>query len=125
MVNPYEQYKRTTVTTMTKGELLILLYDEVIKKLNHSILLIENNDYKQASIILEKCRKIFYHLMETLDNKYDMSNELMELYLFFNREITKAASYKETKYIESILPIVKDLRETWSEADKIARVTKG
>jgi len=124
MLNPYEQYKKTSVNTMTKGELLLLLFDEVIKKLNHSKILMGNNDFEQANVNLAKCRKIFNHLIVSLDDKYELSRELTEMYLFFNREIIKASSTKSTKNIDEILPMIKDLRITWAEADKIARASK-
>lgn len=124
MLNPYEQYKKASVNTMTKGELLLLLFDEVIKKLNHSKILMENKDFEQADVNLVKCRKIFNQLIVSLDDKYELSRELAEMYLFFNREIIKASATKNTKNIDDILPMIKDLRNTWSEADKIARASK-
>jgi flagellar protein FliS len=124
MLNPFEQYKKTSVTTMTKGELLILLFDEAIKKLNQGKLLMENNDYDNANISLEKTRKIFNHLIVTLDDKYEISKDLSDMYMFFNTEIIKSSSRKSPEYIEQILPMVKDLRNTWAEADKITRKVK-
>lgn len=124
MINPFEQYKQTSVNTMTKGELLILLFDEAIKKLNQSKLLMEHNDFNNANVSLEKTRKIFNHLIVTLDDKYQLSNELREMYMFFNSEIIKATSMKSTKYIDEILPLIKELRNTWAEADKISRTVK-
>lgn len=124
MNNPFEQYKKTSVNTMTKGELLILLFDEAIKRLNQGKLLIEHEDYTNANVSLEKARKIFNHLIVTLDDTYQLSQELSDMYMFFNTQIIKASSSKSTKYIEDILPIVKDLRNTWVEADKIARTNK-
>lgn len=125
MLNPYEQYKKASVNTMTKGELLLLLFDEIIKKLNYSKILMENKDFDQADINLKKCKDIINHLIVSLDDKYELSGELTELYLFFNREITKASYSKNTKAIDDILPIIKDLRNTWAEADKISRTAKG
>lgn len=124
MINPFEQYKKTSVNSMTKGELLILLFDEAIKKLNQSKILMDCNDHDNAKISLEKTRKIFNYLIATLDDKYELSQELADMYTFFNIEIIKASSLKSTKYIEEILPIIKDLRNTWDEADKIARASK-
>lgn len=124
MINPFEQYKKTSINTMTKGELLILLFDEVIKKLNLSKILMENNDFENANISLEKTRKILNHLTVTLDDKYKLSRELADIYMFFNAEIIKASSMKSTEFIDDILPLIKDLRNTWVEADKIARASK-
>jgi len=124
MLNPFEQNKKTSVTTMTKGELLILLFDEAIKKLNQGKLLMENKDYDNANISLEKTRKIFNHLIVTLDDKYQISKDLADMYMFFNTEIIKSSSTKSPEYIEQILPMIKDLRNTWAEADKITRKVK-
>jgi len=124
MLNPYEQYKRTSISTMTKGELLLLLFDEVIKKLNYSKILMENSDFDQANANLVKCRKIFNHLIVSLDDKYELSRELGEMYMFFNKEIIKASATKNTKNIDDILPMIKDLRNTWEEADKMSRASK-
>ena len=33
-VNPYQQYQRQSVMTMTQGEMLTKLYDEVIKQMS-------------------------------------------------------------------------------------------
>jgi flagellar protein FliS len=60
----------------------------------------------------------------TLDDKYQISKDLADMYMFFNTEIIKASSSKSSAYIEQILPIVKDLRNTWAEADKITRKVK-
>ena len=124
MYNAFEQYKKASVNTMTKGELLILLYDEAIKKMNLSKILIENKDYENANINLEKCRKIFNHLIVTLDDKYKLSQDLAEMYMFFNKELIMASSMKSVKNIDNILPLVKDLRNTWAEADKLAKTAK-
>lgn len=121
MLNPFEQYKKTSVNTMTKGELLILLFDEAIKKLNQSKLLMENEDFENANLFLKKVREIFNYLIATLDDKYQLSQDLADMYMFFNTETVKASSLKSTKYIDDILPIIKELRNTWAEADKIAK----
>jgi flagellar protein FliS len=124
MISAFEQYKKTSVNTMTRGELLVLLYDEAIKKMNMSKILMENNDTKNASINLEKCRKIFNYLIVTLDDNYELSKDLRELYMFFNKELIMSSSKKSIQNIDNILPLVKDLRNTWAEADKIAKSAK-
>jgi len=124
MLNPYEQYKKTSVQTMTKGELLLCLFDESIKKLNQSKILMENEDYEQSKILLDKCKEIFIYLISTLDPKFEISNELTEMYSFFNREISRAIASKQTKPIEDIIPLIRDYRDTWEQADKSVRASK-
>lgn len=124
MLSQFEQYKKTSINTMTKAELLLLLFDEAIKKLNQSKILMEKGDFKSAGTILEKTRKVFNYLIITLDDKYPLSQELADMYMFFNGEIVKASLLKSEKHIDGILPMVKELRNTWAEADKIAKTSK-
>lgn len=124
MLDVFEQYKKTSINTMTKSELLILLFDEAIKKLNHSKVLMEQKDFENAKTNLGKARNIFVYLTVNLDEKYDVSRELSDIYMFFNTEIIKASSMKSVKYIDEILPMVKELRDTWDEAGKIAKTAK-
>lgn len=124
MLNPYEQYKKTSVQTMTKGELLLCLFDESIKKLNQAKILMDNNDFEQSKVLLVNCKEIFIYLISTLDFKFEMSNDLYEMYSFFNREISKSITSKQTKPIEEIIPLIRDYRDTWEQADKLARSSK-
>lgn len=124
MLNPYEQYKQASVSTMTKGELLLSLFDGAIKKLNQSKILMNNKDFEQSKELLKKCRKIFEYLINTLDDKNELSNELNEMYMFFIREIIMATASKKTKPIEDILPLVREYRNMWEQADKLARTSK-
>ncbi len=124
MLNPYEQYKINSINTMTKGELLLMIFDELIKKLNYSIVLIENKDFDQSKIYLDKSKKIINYLIATLDEQYEITSNLRELYMFFIKELIKAAGYNDHKYINEIMPMIKDLRDTWAEADKIAKASK-
>ena len=124
MMNAYEQYKANSINTMTRGELLIMVFDELIKKLNRSIVLMQNKDFEQAKIQIDKSKKIITYLMETLDEHYVGAPNLTELYMFFYRELIKAAGYSDSKYINEIMPMIKDLRNTWAEADKIAKQSK-
>lgn len=122
MLNPYQQYKNASVNTMTKGELLMLLLDESVKKVTLSKILMEKKDYEQAAVNIGKCRKIFNHLTVTLDEKYALSRELIELYQFINKELIRAEAMKSAQIIDDILPIIKDMRDTWAEADRLSRI---
>lgn len=82
----------------------------------------EKKDYEQSAINIGKCRKIFNHLTVTLDEKYPLSRELRELYQFINKELIRAEAMKSPQIIEDILPLVKDMRDTWAEADRLSRV---
>ena len=59
--NGYQQYKMQAVNTMTKGEMLLLLYDELIKRLTRAELALEREDYEvfEASVKVRRDRPVF------------------------------------------------------------------
>ena len=51
--NGYQQYKMQSVNTMTRGEMLLLLYDELVKRLTKAELALEKEEFDifDASVI--------------------------------------------------------------------------
>ncbi|MEI3361553.1 MAG: flagellar protein FliS [Oscillospiraceae bacterium] len=41
----YQQYKEQSINTMTQGELLLLLYDELVKRATRAELALDKQDY--------------------------------------------------------------------------------
>lgn len=120
-INPYEQYKKQSVMTMTQGEMLTKLYEEIIKQLNGAVLYIDEKNVSKANEALQKSQKILNYLKATLDHKYQISENLDSLYDFFIQEIVQANIKKEIKPIQDILPMIEELRDTFIEADRLAR----
>lgn len=114
-------YKKNLIYSATKGELLIVLYNETIKNLNQIITCINNKDYEKSNILANKTEKIFIYLIQTLNFNYKISEDLEGLYNYFNKEIFKAIRNNSIKTIEEILGLIKELRDSWREADKIAK----
>jgi len=121
MIDPYKNYKNMSINTMTKGELLVLLFDKLVQRLTLSIILYKDNKIEEANLSLNKSRDIFNYLLASLDHGYGLSKDLSELYAFFNAEIIKAVAKKDISLIEQVLPMIKELRDTWSEAEKLSK----
>lgn len=79
----YQQYKQQSINTMTKGEMLILLYDEAIKRLIKAEMALKSGEYGLFDESIVRVKDIFRYLTDTLDKKYPISNELSRIYDFF------------------------------------------
>lgn len=119
--NPYESYKQQSVMTMTPGEMLLMLYDEILKELNASQIALKSKNYTEANRALQKVQKILNHLKSTLDYKYDVSKNLSLLYDFFIRRVIHANIKKDISAVDEIIPLIADLRNTYAQADKLSR----
>jgi len=124
MINPYQNYKKTSIETLTKGEQLVLLLDKAIQRLTLAKMKIEAKDYKTADYELGRTNDIFNYLIVCLDSKIEISKELNQMYSFINAEVIKASAKHDIAHIDNALPLVRELRDTWEEADKIARANR-
>ncbi|OUP70366.1 flagellar export chaperone FliS [Anaerotruncus colihominis] len=120
-VNPYQQYQRQSVMTMTQGEMLTKLYDEVIKQMSGAKICLTEKDLSGVNNALQKAQRILFYLKSTLDFKYEISGNLDALYDFFIERIVQANLKKDAAILDEIIPMIEDLRDTFVQADRNAR----
>lgn len=121
MVNPYEQYQQNAVQSADSGDLLIMLYDGLVKYLKLSINCIEQKNIEGANKAMIKSQDIIKYLNGTLDESYDVSHYLSALYDFMGIQLMKANIKKDMGIINEILDMVQELRDTWRQASQIAK----
>ncbi len=124
MQNPYETYKRQSVMTMTGGDMVNLLFETAIKRLNEGLLCLERKDYEGSNTAFRKAQDIFTHLDVSLDDKYEVSKNLSSLYEFFKYSIVQANVKKNPGPVKDILPLIEELHISFKEADKRARIMR-
>lgn len=120
-MNPYKKYQEQSVATMTQGEMLNLLYETCSKRLNAGVMYIEEKRYDLANENLQKAQRIITYLNNTLDRKYEISQNLSSLYDYFNQQIIKGNIHKDIAVIKEIIPMIDDLGKTFKQAEKLAR----
>ena len=124
-VNPYQKYQQQSVMTMTPGEMLLKLYDEVITQLSAVRQFNEEKDYQGANASLKKAQRIITYLNQTLDFQYEISGSLSALYDYFLRRLVEANIHKDNEPIDEVLPMISELRDTFAQADKNSRSGAG
>ena len=107
--------------TMTPGQILITVYDELIKQLNIAILSFEKNDISEINRSLLKSQRIITELRTTLNFDYSISKNLDDIYIFLNGAIIDANIKKDPSKLKDILQIVQELRDAFFQADKSTR----
>lgn len=117
--NPYQQYKKQSIMTMTQGELVVQLFDGCAKKLNAAVYFYENNETEKAEEQLYKAQRIVNYLNASLDRAVPISKELASFYDFFVRMIVKAKIRESTEIINELIPLVNDLGDAFREAERI------
>ncbi|WP_312281146.1 flagellar export chaperone FliS [Oscillibacter sp.] len=114
----YQQYKQQSVSTMTPGELLIVLYDELVKRAARADIALGQTDYPLFEASVDRCLDILHYLDNTLDNQYPISRELHRLYDFFCYDFSRVKAGRNQAELKQLLTMVGDLRDTFRAAEK-------
>ncbi len=122
--NLYQQYKTHSLETLTKGEIVVKLFEETSKQINMGILFTENNNAHKAYGCIAKAQKIIQALDFSLDMKYAVSIELRDMYLFLHQKLGESIADNNIVLMKDVLSLVDDLKVTFRQADKIARIKR-
>lgn len=123
--NPYSQYKKQAITTANPGKLLVMLFDGAIKFSGQARLAIEEKNVEQANTYVKKCQDIMDELMRSLNMDYEISKQLYQIYEYINHQFLQANIQKDTRFLDEADRLLRDFRETWLEASKIAKKSGG
>ena len=114
----YQQYKQQSINSMTPGELLMLLYDELVKRSTLAGLALDKQDWPLFEASLDRCVDIVNYLDDTLDRQYPISRDLSRMYDYFTYEMERIKAGRNKKELERLRPMLADLRDAFRAADK-------
>ena len=120
--NPYAQYKEQSLSTLAPGEVLVKLFDELLKQCRLSVIGVERGDLAAANEAFMKAQTIVSTLASSLDMRYPISQSLRDMYIFWAQQLMQANLRKDTEIVQDLLPLMKDLRDSFDEAEKINRM---
>jgi len=121
----YNQYKENSIFTSTPEELTFMLYNGLVKFIMQAQLAIDEKQIEKANNSILRAQAIISELQSTLDSKYEISENLMLLYDYMNDKLIDANINKDIKILDEVLGFAKEIRDTWSQAMKIAKKEKG
>lgn len=114
----YQQYKAQSVSSMTPGELLLLLCSELVKRGTLASLALDKEDYPTFEAAIDRCIDIVKYLDETLDRRYEISRELSPLYEFFTYDLLQVKLGRNKPELERLRPMFADLRDAFQGAER-------
>ncbi len=117
----FQQYQNSMVNTASPQELTLMLYNGLIKFLNLAKLGIEEKSIEKTNNYLIRSQDIVQEFMNTLDMSYEVSKGLIALYDYMNTRLIEANIKKDKAIVEEVLMFAEQLRDTWSQAMKLAK----
>ncbi len=116
-------YKETSVRTASQGKLIVMLYEEAVKRLDSAIELVQG-DLKKAPAKIEKANTQILRAQEivtelaaslNMDEGGEVAKNLMSLYTFFLTQLSSANLEKKPDKLIPVRDMMKDLLEAWGQ----------
>ena len=114
----YQQYKQQSINSMTPGELLMLLYDELVKPSSLASNSLEKQDWPTLEAALDRFTDIVKYLDETLDHHYPISQDLARMYDYFTYELGRIKLGRNKGELDRLRPMLADMRDAFRTAEK-------
>jgi len=113
-------YKKTSVNTASKEQVLLMLYQAAIKNCKKAMQAIEENKIPQKGEYIGKLQDIVIELMNSLDHEVggEISKELESLYDFIIHQTTQANINFDKEPLQGVLNILITLYDGWDKAIK-------
>ena len=112
------KYRQTQATTATPGELVVMLYDGIVRFLNEAISALEQNDPKTVGIKTTRALDIINYLQGTL--REDVAPELVaaldRVYCSWSTILVHANAEKDPEAMRAVCAQAEDLRKAWDTA---------
>ena len=114
----YQRYREESLNTMTQGELLLLLYDELVKRLRQADLEMGKQNYENFEKAVDRAVEIIHYLSDTLDRRYPISGNLSRLYEYFCYELSRVKAGRNQEELMRVTRMVSELRDSFRQAEK-------
>ncbi|AFA49223.1 flagellar export chaperone FliS [Acetobacterium woodii] len=118
--NAYQESKRYAIESLSKGEVVIKLFEEAEKQVKMASILIERESIAKSYNCIAKAQKIITSLNLSLDMQYPISIELNEMYNFIFDKLGEANVNRDVQLLKDLLSLINDLKDSFKEAEKIS-----
>ncbi|NDG84053.1 MAG: flagellar export chaperone FliS [Proteobacteria bacterium] len=111
-------YKQTSVTTASREQVLIMLYEAAIKHLKKASECCQTKDLAAKGVAVGKAHDIINELSNTLDFKVggDIAKNLERLYAFMVEQIVQGNLHNDPAKFDTARKLLENLLEGWKGA---------
>jgi flagellar protein FliS len=126
-VNPYANpraYQEQAILTATPGQLVVMLYDGIVRFLRQADAAFEARAIAQAHERLGRAEAIVDELQATLDmSQGSVAENLEGIYVFWKGCIMEIRLEQDREKLQRIVAQVANLREAWAQIAQSAEAT--
>jgi flagellar protein FliS len=117
-------YRETQIKTASKGKLVVILYDGLIRFLDLALENLPKKKYDVVNNNIIRAQDIISELSISLNMEAgEISEKLLSIYSFLNMKLIEGNVQKKEEPIRFVRRMVCDLRESWNRIAKKSPIT--
>ena len=117
MSNPYHQYQKMAVTTASREQILLLLYEGAIRFVKQAIVAMEEKRIAEKGRTISRATAILSELMATLDFKVggELAADLENLYIFMIDKLIEGNIENRVECLRQVEGLLTTLYGAWKD----------
>ncbi|MCT4596487.1 MAG: flagellar protein FliS [Vallitalea sp.] len=104
------------IISANKEQLLIITYELFVEQVNKSIEVLNYNNKEEFDKYIVKAQKFHRELMNNLDMSYEISSDLLALYIYMNKKLIQSALTYDVEPLEEVIKVANILLEGFRKA---------
>lgn len=112
-----QEYTRR-ITQANKTQLITILYEIVLLYLEEAKEMLQAEDKAGFKNAIRKIRGCMNELTASLHFEYELAQNLLQLYLYINRELVQASIHYEAENLNHIEAVIRELHKAYTELEK-------
>jgi flagellar protein FliS len=108
-------YQESSISTQSKGRLIVMLYDGAIRFLKLAIMEMEKNNYEAKGRYINKALDIINELNVVLDMNTggEIAGNLRQLYNFMSNRLSEANIKCDIELVRDVIKLLEELNSGW------------
>jgi flagellar protein FliS len=114
-VNGHQRYLETAVETAHPARLVVMLYDGALRFLAQAKEAMEQHDYEQQNLYIQKTQRILAELISSLNFTAggEIAANLFQIYTYLYNQLVQANINDDPSKVEHAITLLSELREAW------------
>ena len=105
------------ITQANKTQLITILYEMALLYVDEAEEALSAGDRSELKNAVRRIQGCMCELMDSLHMEYEVARNLLQLYLYINREVAKAALHSDTECLEHVRPVLDKLLSAYKQIE--------
>ena len=117
MTRELKQEFTLRITQANKTQLITILYEMVLLYIDEAEAALSADDKTAFKGAVRKIRGCMNELMSSLHLEYELAQNLLQLYLYVNRELVKASAHFDRENLEHVRSVIGELHKAYQKIE--------